>query len=328
MHKFRTSLEPSTTNFNIDHQHRVLAIGSCFAEHISHKLITRKFSVQLNPFGILYNPVSIAQSLQFLLDEAPFPEELLFNHQGLWHSFAHHSRFSHPDKAQAFRQIQNTLKTARNFLQTADRLLITFGTAYAFELNANRQIVANCHKLPASQFTRKRLSVDAISDSFVPLFEKLLDKEERQIILSVSPVRHLRDGLIDNQRSKAILLLVIEKLCQTFPNVHYFPAYELLLDDLRDYRFYADDLLHPNQQAIQYIWSFFEKTFFSESTMHLNVELKKLHDATNHRPFFPETPQHQSFIKSQLQKIAALEMRHPDISFEKEKARFLEQLVK
>jgi hypothetical protein len=346
MQQFRTTLQPTPSSFTITHQDHILAMGSCFAEHIAQRLQKHKFPTLLNPFGILYNPISIAHSLQWLLSEEHYPRQSLFEHQGLWHSFHHHGRFSAPTQEEAYHQISHHLKQGRQFLQKTNRLILTFGTAHVFEHLESARIVANCHKRPNNEFARKRLTVNQIVTALSPIFEKIQASQPQNpkpktpqppnsptpkpkttyspthslthslsILLTVSPVRHIRDGLIENQRSKAVLLLAIDELCQQFPFVHYFPSYELLLDDLRDYRFYADDLIHPSTMAIDYIWDFFGKTFFPATTQQLNQKIQAINSAIQHRPFHPESEQHQAFLRKQREKLEQLVEQYPDLDW-------------
>lgn len=278
-----------------------MLVGSCFTEHIGARLTDLRFNTLINPFGIVYNPMSMATALERLLDEKKqFSPEDLFENQGLWRSWDHHGHFAKPDRGQALESINTAFITAsRHFAQTS-RLLLTLGTAEGHYLLEQNRVVANNHKMPARLFESKRLSVEEVTAVLSACFQKLLVQHPQlQVVLSVSPVRHLRNGMVENQRSKAVLLLACEALCRQFPQVHYFPAYEILLDDLRDYRFYTADMLHPSEVAVDYIWSYFSDMFFSEETRRLNVELGKIATALRHRPFNPESEQHQAFVAAQ-----------------------------
>ena len=247
MSSFRTTLLHSPSPTPITHAHQLLLIGSCFTEHIGQKLFERKFNTLINPFGIVYNPHSIAQCINRLSAEnQAFEAEMLFENAGLWHSWEHHGYFSHPDKNEALKGLNSAYRVAADHLKKTDFLMLTLGTAEVFELRETHQIVANNHKMPASLFTSRRLSVAEIVETFKNALSNLKQiNPSIQVILSVSPVRHLRNGMIENQRSKATLILACEALCSQLDNTHYFPAYELLMDDLRDYRFYTSDMLHP-----------------------------------------------------------------------------------
>ena len=325
---FRTAMPPLQSGLRFSHNDHIMCIGSCFAEHIGGRLGRWKFPVLTNPFGIVYNPVSLAQSLDFLLSDKDFSEKDLFENAGLWHSFAHHGHFSHPDKTTALVSINRSLSEAKEFLLNSSRLIVTLGTANVFVFKQTGEIVANCHKVPGQEFECRRLQVGEIVEALSAVFKKLkaaLPKLE--IVATVSPVRHLRDGLVENQRSKATLVLALEQIVERYNFAHYFPAYELLLDDLRDYRFYENDLSHPNQLAVDYIWQFFADSFFSEKTKALCQRIAQTVVASGHRPFHPQSTEHQAFLKTQLEKIRALQQEFPWLDFDIEKAAFQQQLL-
>ena len=320
---FRTTLEINRSKISIEHQQQILSMGSCFAQNIGEHLIQHKFSLLLNPFGILYNPISIEQGLDFLLAGKRMSEDTLFQHHELWHSFHYHGQFSHPNKQIALRQINEALANGSTVLQKASRIILTFGTAHVFILKKNNKVVANCHQLPASNFLRKRLSVDEIVKPMLSILQKLKNnKADLEIILTLSPVRHIRDGFIENQKSKASLLLAIEAICQQLEFVHYFPAYELMMDDLRDYRFYKADMIHPNETAIEYIWQKFQSSFFTKETMELAKKLNAIVKASQHRLLHPQSAGAIKFVKKHLQKIDSLEKEFPFISFQQEREWF------
>ena len=313
---FRTIFPPFRSSLCIAHTDRALCLGSCFAEEMGGRLERLKFPTLVNPFGIVFNPVSVAKTLERLRSGTPFSGADLVKNQGLWHSFEHHGRFSHPDKKAALEGINRSFSEGRAFLKNTNRLIVTLGTAHVFVLKKTGEVVANCHKLPAVEFGRKRLNVDEVVRALLPIFEKLKsDLPKLEIIATVSPVRHLRDGLTENQRSKATLLLAIDEISQQLPYVHYFPAYELLLDDLRDYRFYAEDLSHPNQLAADYIWQYFEGAFFEEKTKVLCERIERVLTALAHRPFHPQSIEHQDFVKKQVENIRQLSAEFPFIDF-------------
>ena len=324
MNHFRTILPIQPAPFTIGYSDPSLLIGSCFTENIGNRLRSGKLPVLINPFGIVYNPVSIARCLEYLLSDHPvFGETGLFEHGGLWHSWEHHSHFSQPDKEATLTGLNAALTTAAAHLKKTTRLLLTLGTADVFTLRSTGQVVANNHKMPAALFESDRLSVAEVTDIIISVLEKIkMQNADIQVILTVSPVRHIRNGLVENQRSKATLLLACEQICEALPYACYFPAYELLLDDLRDYRFYADDLLHPSQVATDYIWQFLGDTFFSETTRRLYTRIDKIGAAMQHRPFHPETLEHQAFARAQLAAIEQLSVEHPYLDFSAEKAHF------
>ncbi len=322
--QFRTQLPVEAAIFQIDHRQNLLGMGSCFAEEIGARLKTAKFRVQLNPFGILYDPLSIGRGLQRLLDGRTIAPEELFLHQGLWRHFDFHSRYAHPDREKALAQMNHSILQTGQYLQETDILILTLGTAYLFA--DGETPVSNCHKLPAARFTRRKGDVDEICRALSDPVQALRKvRPDLKILLTVSPVRHLRHGMVENQRSKATLVLASEKLEKELAGVLYFPAYELLLDDLRDYRFYARDMVHPNDQAIQYIWDHFQHSFFDETTRQLVQRIERLHQAMAHRPFFPETEEHRQFLANQVRQVAELQEALPGLDFSRELAYFAGQ---
>lgn len=316
---FRTAFPSFKSEVSISHTDRVLCLGSCFAEQMGGRLERLKFPVLVNPFGIVFNPISVAKTLLRLRSGSQFSEADLVAHQGLWHSYEHHGRFSNPDKSVVLEGINQSFSAAKGFLQNTSRLIVTLGTAHVFVLKKTGEVVANCHKFSAGDFERRRLGVGEVVAALSPVFEKLkAELPELEIIATVSPVRHLRDGLSENQRSKATLLLALDEICQQLPYLHYFPAYELLLDDLRDYRFYAEDLSHPNQLATDYIWQYFEGAYFVDKTKVLCERIERVLTALAHRPFHPQSIEHQRFVKKQVETIKQLSAEFPFLDFERE----------
>ncbi len=326
---FRTPLAPPDFPFDIHHRQRILCTGSCFAENIGEMLGRSKFQTDVNPFGILYNPLSIAEMLERLLENRRFAAGDLLEHEGLWHSLSHHGSFSKPDQTATLSGINRRMESAENFLKSADFLLVTFGSAVGFFYKKQNLLVGNCHKLPAAEFEKKTLELDTIAKTWSLLLDKLCVRQPGlKIIFTVSPVRYLREGFVQNQRSKARLILACEQLADKFEQVFYFPAYEIMTDDLRDYRFFEADMVHPNRLAIEYVWKIFGESFFTEETKKLNAEIEKIKAAAGHRPFHPMEAAHQQFLKKQLDNIADLKKRHPYLDFDTEEAHFLSGLKK
>lgn len=317
-----TPVDIPTGKLAVTHESRLMLIGSCFASNIGKKLIENKFQLQLNPFGILYNPHSIAVALERILDKRAFHESSpeIFYHQERWHSSMHHSDFSGRELNDTLAGINNSLCSAYSCLSAVDCLIITYGTAYVYRRKIDNSIVGNCHKLPTSEFTREILSVGEIVEKTMPILQRIVAMRPNvKIIFTVSPIRHLRDGAHDNQRSKATLILAIEELLRLLPdNTAYFPAYEIMLDELRDYRFYAEDLVHPSSVTIDYIWERFGDYCFDSKTMALNKEIEEIMRALSHKPFDEQSDNYRTFIKKTLQKIESLKRREPYIDFDKE----------
>ena len=323
MKNFRTTFLISPFSFKLSHQDKIFSIGSCFAENIGTKLEENKFQALLNPFGILYNPSSVAQTLERIFSNEKITGEDILQHNDLWHSRLHHSRFSQTDKVPFLKAINASLNEANTFLKNTNRLLITLGTAFVWEEKETGIIVANCHKRPQKLFTRRRLSIDEIKENLLTVLRKIKKQNtDLEVIMTVSPVRHTNDGFIENQRSKAVLILAIDSLCQEESFIHYFPAYELVQDDLRDYRFYGKDMLHPNEVAVDYIWEHFKGALFGAKTEEIFREIKKLKAMAAHRPFQIASVAHQTFLLSNLKKIEDLEKQYGFLDFAEERGVF------
>ncbi len=327
MDSFRTEINLPEFSSKISYQEGIFCIGSCFASHMAQKLADHQFNSLLNPFGILYNPFSISVALKRLSENNYYEAEDLFFHEGLWHSFDHHGIFSHPEQKITLKKINHSMEEARLFVKKEKWCIITLGTSYVFQKKDDQRIVANCHKLPGNQFNRTRMSLDDIVRALTTAIKVLKNLNPGiKFILTVSPVRHIRDGLIENQRSKATLIMASEKLEREFADLYYFPSYELMIDDLRGYRFYEADMIHPNQQAIDYIWQKFVTAFVEENDWPLMAEVNKLILSSRHRPLHPGRQVHQKFVEAQLNKINLLEAQHEFLDFSKEKQQLLKSL--
>ena len=289
--KLQTVVEIAPSKWKIGYEDRILLLGSCFSDEIGEQMAQRYLQVTSNPFGTLYNPLSIAQAINYQLpitnDQLP-----LVYHDGLWHSMAHHGSFSRANKEEAEQAVRASIDHMQQALREATVVIVTFGTAWVYELVESQkskdksQVVANCHKLPAESFTRRRLSVEEIVDAWKPILKQYKDKHW---LFTVSPIRHIKDGLHENQLSKATLLMAVETLIteyrtQSTDRISYFPSYEIILDELRDYRFYADDLVHPSSMAINYVWERFVDTFCTNQTKN---ELVLQHKRWKHEHHIP-----------------------------------------
>lgn len=270
--KLQTIVDIKPSEWQIGYEDRILMLGSCFADEMGEQMHRRGLHVTSNPFGTLYNPLSIAQAINLQISESSnLP---MINHDGLWHSMAHHGAFSRPNKEDAEQAVRGSIEAMQNALAEATVVIVTFGSAWVYEMEG--QIVANCHKMPESRFTRRRLSVDEIVEAWRPIVDRYPDKHW---LFTVSPIRHIRDGLHENQLSKATLLMAVEQLASLLGRsggVSYFPSYEIVLDELRDYRFYADDLVHPSALAVNYIWERFTEVFCTPQTRNqMQIEFKR-----------------------------------------------------
>ena len=293
---FSTQVNIPHSPFEITFSDRILTLGSCFAENIGNKLLDAYFLTFINPFGVMYNPMSVCQGIRYLLGEKEFTADDLFQSGSLWNSFAHSSAYSATNPKETLQKINSRLLAARYFLKETNVMMITLGTAWVFELADNGKIVSNCHKQPASSFNRRRLSVDEIVSEFTNVLGLLhRQNPQMQFIFTVSPIRHWKDGAHENTVSKSTLHLAVDILEKQFDCVHYFPAFELMIDEMRDYRFYAADMLHPSDVAVDYIWQRFTDTYFSSQTQNLRKELEQLRSDLNHRPMHPETEEYRLF---------------------------------
>ena len=288
-------------------------MGSCFSEEMTARLAQAKFRVAGNPSGILFNPASIAVALmQYASGQAVAQRELGFDGE-LWFHYDFHGKFSAPDPAQAINGMNAARREGYDALCAADRVILTFGTAWVFE-HAGR-VVANCHRQNAAQFIRRRLDVAEIVAAYDRLLTGIL--ADKEVIFTVSPVRHAQD-LQENAVSKAVLRLAVEELVQKHANAHYFPSFELLMDDLRDYRFYADDLRHPAPSAVAYIWEKFVQVALTEQAQALLPQIERIVQAAAHRPRNPQSEAYRALCRRSLAEIAAL----PDLDFSAEEAVF------
>lgn len=324
MPKLSTPVSTPEYTFQIHHQHQLLSMGSCFAEHIGAYLAERKFQQELNPFGIVYHPLVAARLLDQALNGLRPKSADLFAGQGLWRHFDFHSRYAHHDQNEAIKLLDRQYDKAAARLRNLDILILTFGTAYGYRLREDGTWVNNCHKQPPSSFEKCVASTEEMTLALSGVLEKLkVINPNLQVILTISPVRHMRDGLLENQRSKARLLLTQEALCTSFDFVHYFPSYEILLDELRDYRFYADDLLHPSPLAIEIISDRFGAAFFSEETKLLCGDLHRLFKASLHRPLHPGSEAAAKFRQQTIENMDALMAKHQWLDFSEERDRLL-----
>ena len=306
----------------ISYATRQMIIGSCFAENIGGRFAACKFPVMLNPFGILYNPLSIAAALERIAECRQFTEdstELAF-HEERWHCMLHHGDFSRSTKEELIEEINRSLTQASAWIKETDLLSLTFGTAYVYRRKSDSMVVGNCHKIPQTEFERSLLTVEEITEAVSAVLEKLFAANgSMKVLLTVSPIRHFRDGAHGNQISKAVLLLATEELRKMFPGkIFYFPSYEIVLDELRDYRFYAEDMLHPSPLAASYIWECFEESYFSEETKALAAKIEEINRALAHRPINASSDAHSNFKSKLLLKIETIKEKYPFFDFSKE----------
>lgn len=318
---FYTPVELPLNLPRLTHADRLLLLGSCFATHMGAKLTDAKFRCNVNPYGVLYNPLSISAALREISAGKAYTSDLLFFFRECWHSPMHHGDFSSASADEALQRINQRLQETNKHLPQLDYLLLTFGTAWVYEAKDTGQIVANCHKQPEACFIRRKLKVEEIVSDYRALLTELFAQNPKlKVLFTVSPIRHIRDGMHANSLSKATLFLAIEQLQEAFPeHVFYFPAYELLMDELRDYRFYAEDMVHPSEVAIQYVWERFVETCISADALQIMEESEKIRKALSHKPFHPESDEHKRFLGQIVLKIDQLNGKYPYLDFQKEK---------
>lgn len=316
--KFHFEFDIKKLEQTIHLQNKLLLIGSCFTENIGEKLRKHKFDVLENPHGILFNPVSVVEAISDYVYNKVYTSSDLFNFNEAWHSWKHHSRFSELNADACASKINASITTAHAYLKEADYLVITLGSAWLYTLtdkasNAKLYAVAsNNHKAPSDWFQKRLMGPSEIMSIFEQLIQNLKAFNPKlQILLTISPVRHLREGFIENNRSKAVLIQAVHQLVDLHKNVHYFPAYELVIDDLRDYRFYAEDLVHPNYQATQYVWEKLVEACMDETTKLIMKEIAEINLAFQHKPFNPNSNKHLQFLNSYYLKTKQLKKSYP-----------------
>lgn len=310
---FRTLVSCVESKEKIFPNSRLLFIGSCFTQNIGNKFAEMGLNVCLNPFGIVYNPLSIFQQLSHLVNGKVYQIDELKSHNGLYHTFDHHSAFSDVNPLNALNKINREIGLGAKSLKECSFLFITLGTAYVYLLKENDLLVANCHKYPSKYFNKQLLDVTSIVSEFSNLWEKLKKYNPNlKVVFSVSPIRHLADGFIENNISKSALLLAISKIIESHEGCYYFPAYEIVMDELRDYRFYADDMIHPNEIAVDYIWSRVKESFLDSTTIQMISEVEKLKRDLSHRPFNPDSKEHKKFIDGVNKRVECFKSRYSD----------------
>ncbi len=320
--KFKLTLEAKPSKYPIEFGDKLMLIGSCFTENIGAKFKSHLFEISENPYGILFNPVSVTNTLTEIMELRKYKSDDLFQHNELWHSWSHHSRFSAIKQEDALENINRTILDAHHFLKSANRLVITLGSAWLYHLTneaplGKGQVVANNHKGPINWFFKSLMQPNELLESLQALVARLQTfNPNLQIVFTISPVRHLREGLIENNRSKAVLIHAVHELVSQSNQVDYFPAYEYVMDDLRDYRFYAEDLVHPNFAASGYVWGKLVETYMDHKTQTIMKQIAELQLAMNHKPFFTGSVEHQKFLQSCILKTETLIAAHPTLSLQ------------
>jgi hypothetical protein len=323
LNSFRTNIESPEFPFSISHGQKVTVLGSCFAENMGSLMQASKLDVRVNPFGILFNPFSIMNALERMLNNRPYSLDELVSIGDHYASLDHHGRFNKGEAEETLEGINAELKLGADHLRSSKVVFITLGSAWVYVHKDRNHTVANGHKIPNKDFEKRLLDFQDVHLILRHIPQFFASKKmDAQIVFTVSPVRHWKDGATQNQRSKSILNAAIHEVVDEFDNCHYFPSYEFMMDDLRDYRFYGTDMLHPSPQAIEYIWEKFETSFFSNETRIICQEVKSVVQAAEHRPMDPESNSFQRFIKNQIDLINGLEAKHPKLDLSLERGRF------
>lgn len=323
--EFRTLVNLPINQLKINHSHKILLLGSCFANNIGDKLKENKFQCEINPYGTLYNPCSLLSAMNEIAEDVVYTEEDLFFREGQWHSPMHHSSFSDEDKNVCLQRINERICHTHESLKTLDYVIVTYGSAYVYEDKKTGEIVGNCHKRPEKEFNRYRLDKREEIFEYIGRLKDLFMRfnPNVKVIFTVSPIRHLKEGLHENQSSKGCLLASLEEDKTKYGIINnksgfYFPAYEIMMDELRDYRFYADDMVHPSQLAIDYIWECFSKCYFDKDTKNILKEWEEIRKGLNHKPFRTESEAYKSFLKQLVLKIERIKEKCPYLDVQKE----------
>lgn len=312
MLKLRSEIKIKDSEKKISYDSKLIFIGSCFAENISSKMKDLRFRVEDNPHGIMYNPMSILKSIEEVIYETSYGDVDLMKVRDLYVSLNHHGRFSSTNKQEAIDRINESIKNSHQFIMKADFLFISFGSAWVYEFD--EEIVGNCHKIPAFEFTERLLSQDEIVNAYKTLLEKLkLFNPKLEIIFTVSPIRYLKYGFHENQISKSTLHLAIHELTKEFSQCHYFPSYEIMMDDLRDYRFYKDDLTHISDQAVDYIFDLFQNCYMSKETIAICKKIKTLNKMQNHKILDASSEEAKKFLVKRSQLIDEIKNDFPEL---------------
>lgn len=304
MKDFRTELRVIPAGTHIHLKSGILTQGSCFSTAIGQRLQTSKLPVRTNPFGVIYNPESIHKALAYSILNEPVPDHTFGQHGDVFVNYDFHSAFSSLKKEELAVRLTETIGATHRFLKDCDWLLLTYGTAWIFRRNDTGEVVANCHKQPAGNFSRSLMRVESVCASFAAFYEKLKQFNPGvKVILTVSPVRHVKDTLELNSVSKSVLRVATHELANQLDDVEYFPAFEIMMDDLRDYRFYKADMLHPTEEAEDYIWEKFMERYFSAEARDFVRRWEAIRSALRHRPFHPQSSAHRQFLRDTLEKL-------------------------
>ena len=315
--QFRTQIPFERKKYNqIDYNAEILMFGSCFTENIGAKLNHFKFPTTVNPFGILFHPRAIENLVLNAINEYIYTEENIFFHNELWHCYEAHSSLSSRSKEMLLQRLNRSIHLTNKLIHKSTHIIITLGTAWVYRLIEKDTIVANCHKIPQKKFLKELLTVDEITESLRSIMALIRSvNKNTSILFTISPVRHLKDGFVENQQSKSHLIAAVHQVIESKNNISYFPSYEIMMDELRDYRFYNEDMVHPNPTAIEYIWRKFSSVWMSDPTIQIMEVVNSIQKNLNHKPFNSDCKQHQEFLKNTVAKIKELQLKFPKINF-------------
>jgi hypothetical protein len=315
--QFRTQIPISKSNYPIDYNSKIMSLGSCFAVNMAEKLDYFKFQNSCNPVGILFHPLAIEKLIDFAVSGKQFTENDIFFHNERWHCFDVHSDLSTSNKEDLLASLNAIIKSTNRKISEATHFIITYGTSWVYRNIESDSIVANCHKVPQKQFKKELLSIEEIEKSIANTLKLIRSVNPNcNIVFTVSPVRHIKDGFVENQWSKANIISALHKTFDfRLSTVTYFPSYEIMIDELRDYRFYAEDMLHPNQVAIDYIWKRFKETSISENAFAVMDEVENIQKSLSHKPFNPDSESHLKFETKVREKITKLENQYSFMKF-------------
>ncbi len=301
---FRTPIKIQPSDLRIDHKNKLLSLGSCFAQNSGQKLLDYKFDALVNPFGTIFNPPSIFKLIRNTINEVPPCMVGITQVQDVFHHFDFHSDLSDITDGGLMEQLFRKQEKVKSFISKTDILILTFGTSIIYQRKDTGEVVSNCHKMPSDFFDKRFLDINEITEEFDDVYKNLKHiRPDLKCILTVSPVRHIKDSFEKNNISKSILRLATDRLVSSHKDVYYFPSYEIMMDDLRDYRYYADDMVHPADLAVNYIWDRFMETYMTDVTRNFISKWHKIRKSVYHRPFFPQTQAHQTFVRKTIEQV-------------------------
>ena len=325
--EFRTELSTSDKQLTIGYSDKIMLMGSCFSDSIGKILTTSQFQTLINPFRTVFNPLIICKLLIKAIDQVSYTPDGLLRNNDLFFHYDLHSSFSNKKSEKFIKKVNKQLQKTRVFLMNADFLILTFGSSIGYYLKSNDQIVGNCHKVPASEFTKKMISQEEFNVAFTELFTKLVSLNPSiKVILTVSPVRHTKEGLVNSSLSKAKLLSMSNSLVSKYDWLSYFPSFEIMMDDLRDYRFYKKDMIHPNEVAVEYIFQKFIDWSFSEQTRTQLQNIRKVSASIQHKSQQPTSEQHKTFMSKLVLDIEKLQLELGRPIFKKAKNKLNKRL--